>query len=198
MTDAFSPHLAPTDVDAWLDGKLSAASLGHLEQCGLCAGLLRSEREIVNAVATLPQFAPTAGFSDRVMAAVHIPEPLGLRLATAPMAAWRRRPALWAAAASVAVAMGGSVWWSLEHQLVLTQAASWLTGEGVGVVRGVAQQFATSVVDRPFFDPLRQALASRTRLAAAGTGLAFAYVGGLFTLRRLLALPAQGAAHAAR
>ncbi len=71
-------HLTPADVDRLLDGEIGpddAPLWAHLEACPSCAAELDLAREVVFALETLPDFAPTPGFADRVMREVDVFEP---------------------------------------------------------------------------------------------------------------------------
>jgi hypothetical protein len=49
----------------------------HLADCSLCRTEAERERKVILELVQLPQFAPKAGFADRVMAQVKIPTPSG-------------------------------------------------------------------------------------------------------------------------
>jgi hypothetical protein len=66
-------HLTPDDLDAWLEGRLSAGRTSHLETCSECLELARSEREIVDQLKSLPHLSPALHFADRVIAGAFRP-----------------------------------------------------------------------------------------------------------------------------
>ena len=92
--------------------------------------------------------------------------------------------------------MAGSVVWTLSHQETLASVGSWLLAQGGQVawlgLRGLASNF----IEQPWYDGLRS-LAGESGPAGAVSALAsLAYLGGVFALRRLLAVPTQQVAHA--
>lgn len=76
MTD-LTMHLTTDEIELWAQGLLPAARALHLTDCSLCRIEAGRERRIILELVQLPQFAPTAGFADRVMAQVKIPTPSG-------------------------------------------------------------------------------------------------------------------------
>src|SRR5690606_28321648 len=51
----------------------------HLERCGACVARLEASKALVEALSTLPRFAPSADFADMVMANIQIkPRPVSL------------------------------------------------------------------------------------------------------------------------
>src|SRR5215213_8565219 len=56
--------------------------------------------------------------------------------------------------------------------------------------------FAASVIEQPWYTPLRALAEQPGRLALVSALITFAYLGGVIVLRRLLALPTQQVAHA--
>lgn len=65
-------HLAPEELDLWLDGRLPEARTSHLETCPLCQAAAEETREIVLQLSTLPRIAPSRSLMDGVMARVHL------------------------------------------------------------------------------------------------------------------------------
>jgi len=76
MTDV-SMHLNTDEIELWAQGLLPAARAMHLADCSLCRVEAERERKVILELVQLPQFAPGAGFADRVMAQVKIPTPSG-------------------------------------------------------------------------------------------------------------------------
>jgi hypothetical protein len=200
MTPAPGPHLTPDDLDAWLAGALAPATQEHLSNCPSCQERADTEREIVALLGALPLMSPAPGFADRVMARVTIPQPFAersLQSLRRRVFATRRTMAL-AAGLLVLVAgsMTGSIVWTLGHQETLSAVGGWLAGQAgqfawLGV-RGVASNF----IEQPWFEGLKALAAHPGRLALASALALVAYLGGVLTLRRLLALPSQQVAHA--
>jgi hypothetical protein len=200
MSPVSGPHLTPDDLDAWLAGVLAPAAQEHLAGCPACQERTETEREIVALIAGLPLMSPAAGFADRIMARVTVPQPLQVR--TFDLVRQRvfasRRSLAFAASLLVVVlgSMAGSIVWTLGHQQTLAALGSWLRAEAGQAawlgVRGVASNF----IEQPWFSGFRELASSPARLAIA-TGLALlAYLSGVLALRRLLALPTPRVAHA--
>jgi hypothetical protein len=200
MTQAPGPHLSPDDIDLWLDGILTEERVRHLDACRECHDRALAEREIAEQIGALPLMAPAAGFADRVMQSVTIPDPFAIR----SLGAARRR--LFATPRSIAVAaslllvlagsMTGSVLWSLSHQETLSALGSWLLVQGGQAAWLAIRGVASNVMEQPWYDGARLLVANPTRLAIASAIASLAYLGGVLALRRLLALPTQEVAHA--
>ena len=75
MTRPSGPHLSPDDFEAWLSGALAPELQRHLDECQACLEQARTDREIADQIAILPLLSPEAGFADRVMASVSVPDP---------------------------------------------------------------------------------------------------------------------------
>ena len=200
MTRPPGTHLSPDEIDSWLSGNLTREWQQHLDECQTCLERVRIEREIVDQIGTLTLMSPSAGFADRVMASVSIPDPFSIR----SLQATQRR--LFATRKSVAVAaslallllgsMAGSIAWSLANQEMLASLGTWLLTAGGQVawlsVRGVA----SNLIEQPWYTGVRSLLES-PGLLALGSGLATTvYLIGVLALRRLLAPPTQQVAHA--
>lgn len=200
MTQASSPHFSPDDIDLWLDGTLAAERARHLDECRRCLELVLAEREIVEAVAALPLPSPAAGFADRVMQSVAIPDPFAIR----SLAAARRRLLASPRAAAIAAglvlvvlgSMAGSAAWTLANQDTLAAWGSWLLAQGGQAAWLAVRGVASNVIEQPWYEGARALVADPGRLALASALASLAYLGGLLALRRLLALPAPRVAHA--
>jgi hypothetical protein len=200
MTQAPGPHFSPEDIDLWLDGILAEERVRHLDGCRQCLEMAMAEREIVEQVAALPLMSPSEGFADRVMQSVSVPDPFAIRsISTA-----RRR--LFASPRSVAVAaslvlvllgsMAGSIVWSLQNQETLAAIGSWMLTQGGQALWLTVRAVASNVIEQPWYDGAKVLVGNPTRLAIASAVASIAYLGGVLALRRLLALPTQGVAHA--
>lgn len=111
-------HLRPDEIELLLDGEegFGVAPLrAHVRQCASCLAELNDARELMMALETLPDFAPSAAFADRVMSQVQVFEPWhAAALNTAQQFVPASRPARLAAGAGVAVSAG-----------LLTAAGTW-------------------------------------------------------------------------
>lgn len=200
MTRPSGPHLSPDDFEAWLSGALAPELQRHLDECQACLEQARADREIVDQIAILPLMSPGEGFADRIMAAVAVPDPFAIR----SLQATRRR--LFATPKSLAFAAGlvlllvgsmaGSIVWTLSHQETMASLGTWLLSQGGQAVwlgvRGVASNF----IEQPWYDGIRSLAVTPARLAMFSALASLAYLGGVFALRRLLAVPTQQVAHA--
>jgi hypothetical protein len=200
MTRPSGSHLSADEIDAWLAGALAPALQRHVDQCQACLEQLRVERDIADQIAALPLLSPTAGFSDRVMASVIVPDPFAIR----SLQATRRR--LFATPRSVALAasltllllgsMAGSIVWSLSHQQTLVSLGSWLMTEAGQAAWFGVRSLASNFIEQPWYNSIRGLVENPGRLALASAMVSLAYLGGVVALRRLLALPTQQVAHA--
>jgi hypothetical protein len=199
MTRPSGTHLSPDEIESWLAGTLAQEWQQHLDQCQACLERVRTEREVVEQIAMLPLMSPEAGFADRVMAAVVIPDPFAIR----SLQATQRR--LFATRKSMAVAaslsllvlgsMAVSIAWSLTHQETLASIGSWLLSQSSQIawlsVRGVA----SNLIEQPWYNGIRSLLENPGRLALGSALVSAVYLGGLLALRRLLALPTPQVAY---
>jgi len=200
MTPVSGPHLSADDFDAWLAGALAPDAVAHLAGCPDCQERASSEREIVALLSALPLMSPAAGFADRVMARVAVPDPFAIRsLQTVRRRLFAtRRSAVLAAGVLVLVAgsMTASIVWTLGHQQALAAFGTWLLSQAGAAawlgIRGVA----SNIIEQPWFAGVRALAAHPGRLALASALATVAYAGGVLALRRLLALPTQQVAHA--
>ncbi|MBA3444036.1 MAG: hypothetical protein H0T58_04175 [Gemmatimonadales bacterium] len=200
MTRPPGTHLSPEEIDSWLSGTLAQDWQQHLDQCQACLERARTEREIVDGIAALPLISPAAGFSDRVMAAVAIPDPFAIR----SLQATQRR--LFATRKSMALAasltllllgsMAGSIAWSLTHQETLANIGTWLQSQGGQVAWLSLRGLASNLIEQPWYGGIRSLLDNPMQLALGSALASSVYLGGLLILRRLLALPTQQVAHA--
>jgi len=200
MTRPSGAHLSPDEIDSWLAGTLAQDWQQHLDQCQACLERARAEREIVEQIAALPLMSPTADFAERVMASVVVPDPFAIR----SLQATQRR--LFATRKSVAVAaslallllgsMAGSIGWSLTHQETLASMGTWLLAQGGQFAWLSLRGLASNLIEQPWYNGIRSLVDNPVRLALGSALASLAYLGGVFALRRLLALPTQQVAHA--
>lgn len=155
-------HLRPDEIELLLDGEegFGVAPLrAHVRLCLECQGELESARELMFALDTLPDFAPSSAFADRVMSQVQVFEP-------------------WHAAATRTV----------EQFVPASRPARIAAGFGAAVVAGLATAGATWAVARADMGLLVAQLgleSFREQVVAAGSDVMATVVGqpGLETLR---------------
>jgi hypothetical protein len=174
-------HFTADDLDAFHSASSSPQSLQHLEECPDCRALVEKDRAVLGMLEALAPLSPRADLADRVLAQVTRPVPVA-----AP--ARRRRPL--ALAASLVVALGTSVLWSLFNRALL---ASWLD-RGAAALRDVVwDSVATltqNLLEQTWLDAVRQFGSSSGRVALAGGVLVVGYTLSMIALRRLLIHPA--------
>ncbi|WP_396214687.1 hypothetical protein [Gemmatimonas sp.] len=155
-------HLRPDEIELLLDGEegFGVAPLrAHARSCLECQAELESARELMFALDTLPDFAPSPAFADRVMSQVQVFEP-------------------WHVAATRAV----------EQFVPATRSARLAAGLGAAVTAGLATAGATWAVaraDMGFVLALLGLESFREQVVAAGSDLLTTVVGqpGLEALR---------------
>ena len=115
-------HLRSDEIELLLDGEEGfgiAPLRAHVKSCIACRRELESARELMVALDSLPDFAPSVNFSDRVMSQVQVFEP-------------------WHAAATRTV----------EQFVPATRPARIAAGFGAAITAGLATAGATWVVAR--------------------------------------------------
>jgi hypothetical protein len=173
-------HLTAEDLDAFHSASLKTAAREHLEACAQCRALVEQDRALLAQLASLPTFEPSEGFSDRVMARVELP-------GRAP--ARRFAPQRVALAATLLLALGASIGWSLLNRALLL---AWVDSAAASLGRAIwmgVRIVATNLTEQAFLVSLRDALSSGGRAVLAGGVLLGAYGAALYGLRRLLAAP---------
>jgi hypothetical protein len=200
MTRPSGPHFSPDEIDAWLSGTLAQEWQQHLDRCQACLEWARAEREIVDQISVLPLVGPAAGFADRVMAAVAVPDPFAIHSLQATrrrLFATRRSIAMAASLALVLLgSMAGSIVWTLGNQDALASLGGWLLAQGGQLAWLSIRGLASNLIEQPWYHVVRSLADTPARLALASALASLAYLGGVIGLRRLLALPTQQVAHA--
>ena len=198
--DSLSQHFGPDELDAWLAGVRAPELARHIDACPSCVELVRAEAALLARLGTLPQYAPRADFSNRVMASVSVPDPFAirsLRAARRRLLASRKSVAIAATVALVLLgSMAASAAWTLANRDTLIAAGNWLAGEA-GRWAWVALRGAVlNLIEQPWFSGFRSLVDAPGRLALASAATSLVYVSGILALRRLLASPTQRVAHA--
>ena len=115
-------HLRSDEIELLLDGEegFGVAPLkAHVRSCVSCRQELECARELMLALDSLPDFAPSVNFSDRVMSQVQVFEP-------------------WHVAATR----------TIEHVVPATRPARIAAGFGAAITAGLATAGATWIVAR--------------------------------------------------
>jgi hypothetical protein len=193
-------HLSPDEIDLWLSGAPAPELQRHLDQCQACLEQVRADRDIADQIAALPLMSPSEGFADRVMAAVAVPDPFAIH----SLQATRRRlfatPKSFALAAGLMLfllsSMAGSIVWTLTHQEALASIGSWILSQGGQAAWLGVRGLASNLIEQPWYEGIRTLMENPVRLALVSALGSLAYLGGVFALRRLLAVPTQQVAHA--
>jgi anti-sigma factor RsiW len=180
-------HLLPNEIDLLVDGEAGfgvAPLRAHLDECGECRTRYEDERVIVDALESLPHFAPDARLADRVMAQVPVFVPAHVA-ARDSVARWlpQAGPARIAAAALFTSVAG-----------ILTVALVWIASQGDaavfitglvgdrlrGAVTGAARDLAVTLLGEPALAALQASGAIGASLLLAGFVLtAFGTVAGI-------------------
>lgn len=131
-------HLTPDDIERLLDGEEGVARApmaDHVAGCPDCRHALADARQLVMALESLGDLAPSASFADRVMAEVHVFEPWHAALGRT-VSPWIPTTAAGRIAAGVGVTVAGagitagSLW-----LLARADMAVLLAGVGLSEVR---------------------------------------------------------------
>ncbi|HLB54312.1 MAG TPA: hypothetical protein VJK71_04340 [Gemmatimonadales bacterium] len=173
-------HLTAEDLDAFHSASLTREAAQHLEDCSQCHALVHQDRALLQALESLPVFAPRADFADRVLARVHRPAPLTVRI---------RKPRSVALAALILIGLGASAGWSIINRALL---ASWIDATAMEIGRSIWIGFATlaqNLSEQPWVSGLLQVGSSTPALVALGSALLIGYPAAMMALRRLLVLP---------
>lgn len=194
MNDPIVNHLTQDELDALLVGAGSSRAMSHLATCPSCVALRELDARLVASLRGLPTWEPSANFPDRVMARVQIRPILAERprhFSTRERSARRR-----AVVASVATggALAAGLAWAVAHPAAaLGWSAPTLADAGQSLWIAL-QAIAANTAEQPWFDGVRDALATPIRAFPVLVGALGAYALALVGLRRLLTEPATDAA----
>ena len=183
-------HLLPNEIDLLVDGEAGfgvAPLRAHIQECPECRERLDDARVVVEALESLPHFAPDARLADRVMAQVPVFVPAHVAARDTarrwlPQSATARIAAVAVAGSAAFTLTLGMVWLALQGDLVLFVTG--LLGERVRVaVVGAARDLAVALLGDA-------ALSALQGLGAVGALLLFlafllAAVGTIAGIRRL-------------
>lgn len=181
MTDR---HLRPDEIELLLDGEegFGVAQLrAHASSCSACQAELEEARALMVMLDTLPDFAPSAAFADRVMRDVQVFEPWHAA-ATRTVAGLvpATRPARIAAGFGAAVAAGlgtaGATWAVARADMGFLLAQLGLE-QFRGQMQAAGSDLVSTVLGQPGMEALRastpevMALALGAFVAVAGMGV---------------------------
>ena len=113
-------------MEAWCNGSLTETERGdvgsHLSRCSQCRAEVEDWRAVFSALSALPRFGPRAGFADRVMARVRIPQPWHARAGAILARVLPRTTSGWAFATAIlsmpVLFVGGLAAWLLSRSYV--------------------------------------------------------------------------------
>jgi hypothetical protein len=177
-------HLRPDEIELLLDGEegFGVAPLrAHAHSCVECQAELESARELMFALDTLPDFAPSAAFADRVMSQVQVFEPWHVAATRAvgqfvPATRPARLAAGLGAAVTAGLATAGATWAVARADMGFVLAQLGLESFREQVV-AAGSDLLTTVVGQPGLEALRDsspdvmALALGGFVAVAGMGV---------------------------
>jgi hypothetical protein len=183
-------HLLPNEIDLLVDGEAGfgvAPLRAHIQECPECRERLDDARVVVEALESLPHFAPDARLADRVMAQVPVFVPAHVAARDTarrwlPQSATARIAAVAVAGSAAFTLTLGMVWLALQGDLVLFVTG--LLGERVRLaVVGAARDLAVALLGDA-------ALSALQGLGAVGAMLLFlafllAAAGTIAGIRRL-------------
>lgn len=187
-------HLSADELDGLLEGITSPRATSHLATCATCQRMVALDRELVYTLSALPQQIPSLGFADAVMHQVALgPRAVAVVPAsTSPRALAARRRVFVAGGLTGAAVAGGFAWAALNPADALGFASPAVQQAGQTLWLGL-QGVVANTVEQPWFDAVRDTLASPTRAVPALLGAAGAYAIALLGMRRLLTGPAPHA-----
>ncbi|MCO4099708.1 MAG: hypothetical protein HEQ38_09975 [Gemmatimonas sp.] len=177
-------HLRPDEIELLLDGEegFGVAPLrAHARSCMECQAELESARELMFALDTLPDFAPSPAFADRVMSQVQVFEPWHVAATRAveqfvPATRSARLAAGLGAAVTAGLATAGATWAVARADMGFVLAQLGLESFREQVV-AAGSDLLTTVVGQPGLEALRgsspevMALALGGFVAVAGMGV---------------------------
>lgn len=190
-------HLRPTDFDRLLDGETGpddASLWAHLEGCPSCAAELELARDVVLSLESLPEFAPSVGFADRVMREVDVFEPWHVAATDAvrPLVPASRPARVWAglgAVAGLSITTLAAGWLLARADFAFLLAASGLE-QLRGQLAAAGRELLLAALGQPGLSAVQQA--SGTALLVMGLGFVVTVGLGIVGLRTLAVDPSGG------
>lgn len=177
-------HLLPQELDLLVDADIGfgvAPLRAHVESCDECRERLEALQGIVGQLDALPHFAPSVGFSDRVMTQVQVIEPWHVALRESagrlvPRSAPMRVVAVAGAGVAATAISASALWLGFRLYLLGWSAESAVAGGATG---------AWSALGTAAREMLTAAPAAGILLGVAATTLTA--LGAVFGFRRLAA-----------
>jgi hypothetical protein len=180
-------HLLPNEIDLLVDGEAGfgvAPLRAHLDECAECLERFEDARIVVDALESVPHFAPDSRLADRVMARVPVFVPAHVA-ARDSVVRWvpRGSPARVAAAAVFASATGlltlGLVWLAAQGDAAVFMTG--LLGDRLRlVVIGAGRDVVVSLLGEPALAAIRATGVIGIAVVLAGFALtAFGTVAGI-------------------
>lgn len=185
-------HLLPNEIDLLVDEETGFGVQPlreHARDCQDCRARLEAARQVVAALAEMPQLAPRVGLADRVMRQVPVFVPWHVAARDA-MTQWvpASRPARALAAALVAVAgslITGLTLWIATRGDMLAMLTGLVGEEARSAVTGVAGELVLALFGPQFLNAVQQVGPLGVALAAGG--FVIASIGTVLGLRLIAA-----------
>lgn len=159
------------------------------------------DRWLDERLAALPLMHASAGFADRVMQRVALPDPFAIRFLAAArhrLLATRRSLAVAATIAVLLVgSLAGSIVWTLGHQEALVGFGGWLASRASELAWVGLRGAASNLVEQPWYSEARKLATSPAQLATVSALASLGYAAAIVALRRLLAPPPGAVTHVA-
>lgn len=186
-TDIATTHLAPEAVERiGMGGEPGADETSHLKSCTRCTHEIAEIGSLHARFAALLLLAPSAGFSDRVMARIQLPTPVWLRALDGVRA--HRLRAVAVVATLVAAVTGTLTWLAAYPQVTPGAMMRLLWDRGTGLVWQGVVALGRVVYDSGLLAVLEAFQADLNAWSAAGALATLAVVGSgsLWMLMRLM------------
>ena len=155
-------HLLPNEIDLLVDGEAGfgvAPLRDHIDECDECRMRLQEERVVVEALESMPHFAPDTRLSDRVMSQVpmFVPVHIAARDSVArwiPRAGAARTAVTVVLASTAALLTLGMVWLATQGDAAVFITG--LLGDRVrGAVLGAARDLTVALLGEPALAAIR-------------------------------------------
>ncbi len=168
-------HLRPDEIELLLDGEegFGVAPLrAHVRQCAFCKAELDEARELMLALDTLPDFAPSSAFADGVMSQVQVFEPWhAAAISTVQQFVPASRPARVRAGAGAAISAGlitaGATWAVTRADIALLMTQIGLENVSERFSAASADVFST-ILGQPGLDAMRTSTPASMALIVGG------------------------------